>query len=121
MKRETLKVAIMVPLKAERRGQKPNVILVRYHPGFKEAYAIVSQDDGDHGPLSITTFGDDALNQRRLRKAWRDWEKDEPGNEIGLLEWTPKSAVAAFVRWLNSGGEARLAQQRETRRHGGRA
>ena len=114
MKRETLKVVELVRVRSQ-NGDRPDIVIVRYHPGFKEAYGIVRMDDG---AIQFSTFGDDSFNERRLRKAWKDWEKhcDETPSE-----WSFKWAVGSFVRWLNSGGEARLAQQRETRRHGGRA
>ena len=111
MKREVPKVVEVVRVRG-RKGTKSDVVILRYHPGFKEAYGIVSMDES---AIEFSTFGDDSLNEKRLRKAWMDWEKhcDETPEE-----WSFKWAVGSFVRWLNSGGEARLAHAREARRHG---
>lgn len=108
-KKSALKTAELVSLKHE-RGQNPNVLVVRYHPGFKEAYGMITHDDRDNGPITLSTFGD-SFNARRLQAAWGKWGQsdDSFGN---IIDWTPRNAVAAFVRWLNSDGETRARGRR---------
>jgi len=111
-KKSAIKTAELISLHHE-RGQKPNVFVVRYHPGYKEAYGMITQEDGDSGPITLSTFGD-SFNAKRLRAAWKTWGR--LGDDSHSFEWTPGNAVGSFVRWLNSGGEGRVARAREARR-----
>ncbi len=95
------------------KGQKPNVIIVCYNPGFKCAYGMFTQEDGDSGPVMLSIFGDDLLNQRRLRSAWRIFGNVPSRKEPD--EWSMKWVVAEFVGWLNSGGEERAYSARRPR------
>jgi hypothetical protein len=116
MKKSIVPVVAEVVRLHRERGDKSHIVIVRYHPGFKEAYAMIHTETG---PVEFAVFGDDTLNRQRLREAWRDWGND--GTVRQPMEWSFKWAVSSFVAWLNSGGEARMARLREARRHGGRA
>jgi hypothetical protein len=112
------KTAELVSLKYD-RNQKPPAIVLQYHPvlmgiaSFNPAYGLVTQEDGDKGPIQLACFGDES-NMKRLRAAWKDWALST--DDSHSFEWTPRNAVRAFVRWLNRGGEARAARARAARR-----
>jgi hypothetical protein len=113
--RPNVRYAEYVRLKNE-RGKKSTAILITYFPGLGTAHGLFTQDGGSSSPVVLSIFGHDDFNIRQLRTAWNIFLKVPFRKDPD--EWSFKWAVGSFVRWLNSGGEARLAHAREARRHG---
>jgi hypothetical protein len=110
------KPAEIVPVKGERNDY---IRIIRYGSSFKCAHAILSYEDGTSGPIVFSMFGDDSFYLKRMRTCWKAFLKEDPSRSEGMDEeaGTVGWLARAFVRWLNSGGERRLALARAAR-HG---